>query len=208
VCACACDTECGKHTGRIAVPALRARCYPYRRRCIAQARTAAYSAYAYERVAHVNVHTPTVHTRVCQYPWTSSRPYACIHTHYVHTHTCICTHTRVCGCVHTCVCERESVFVCVTGRACRLRPSSPLSASRAQQVREQCSQSPDTPASGPHLSPCWQVLGHACRRGRESDSVRSLGHMYPHACACMYTHADEGGKKGGQSNTRISTHLH
>ena len=50
VCVCACDTECGKHTGRIVVPALRARCYPYRRRCIAQARTDAYSGYACLRI--------------------------------------------------------------------------------------------------------------------------------------------------------------
>ena len=137
-----------------------------------------------------------------------ARTHVYTHTLCAHAHMHLHTHPRVRMRAHVCVRERESVFVCVTGRACRLRPSSPLSASRAQQVREQCSQSPDTPASGPHLSPCWQVLGHACRRGRESDSVRSLGHMYPHACACMYTHADEGGKKGGQSNTRISTHLH
>jgi hypothetical protein len=148
-------------------------------------------------------------TRVCANIRAHRRARTHVYTHTLCTHAHASAHTPACADACTRVCVREGVFVCVTGRACRLRPpSSPLSASRAQQVREQCSQPSDTPASGPHLSPCWQVLGHARRRGRESDSVRSLGHMYPHACACMYTHADEGGKKGGQSNTRISTHLH
>jgi len=166
----ACDTGGGKHTGRIVVPALRARCYPYRRRCIAQARTAAYSACAYERVAHVNVHTPTVHTRVCQYTWTSSRPYACIHTHTMCTRTHASAHTPACADAYTRVCVRERACVGEdaprSGRA-RACPRAPparrartKSAAGAPGVRLLCC-SNDTPYVSPaHVSKC--IGTHAC----------------------------------------------